>query len=618
MTVYRFLPRRWFFVALVSFVILPLSLGMAADKPTRTDAAKLDAKIAELIQKLGDSRFATRERAQHELERLGLIAFDALYEAQKNDDIEIAMRARHLVRSMRVNWASDNDAAEVRRILREFGSQDEQERRIRMDRLASLEGGVGIEALCRLVRFESSIVLSKRAALLVMQNADPNTDEAKQELHDMILATVGLSKRPGTEWLKTFAKSLTHPDETIAKWKELTKQEHDVYIETPKKSGREIVRDLIRWQVDFLRRTDRQQEAVAALEQSLDLLKGTREEILETVDWLMERDAWPIVEQVAQKFSEEFNNDALLLYRLAESYAQQEKRKQADEIAEKALKLTPDDPDAHVVAAFSLQDRGLIEWAEREYRFVLKMGPTGSMHDLRARMLLSEMLHDIERELAAAEVLQGAVDAMEKDPAVKNTLDNRLGRNPGSIVSRMHYFYACDFAAKGNKKKQIEHLDRGVAADPTDADVLIAMYRVDPPSEQWRAGVLRRIEAASGHFRDEMEEHDKQVARAPSEPTRNWARRQLASAANQYAWLVSNTTGNYDEALRASKRSLEIRSDTGGYLDTLGRCYYAKGDLENAVKYQQKAVDVEPHSRQIRRQLEFFKRELAKQNQGEK
>jgi hypothetical protein len=46
-------------------------------------------------------------------------------------------------------------------------------------------------------------------------------------------------------------------------------------------------------------------------------------------------------------------------------------------------------------------------------------------------------------------------------------------------------------------------------------------------------------------------------------------------------------------------------------LDTLGRCYYAAGDLENAVKYQSQAVKLDQHSGQMRRQLEFFQKELA-------
>ena len=102
------------------------------------------------------------------------------------------------------------------------------------------------------------------------------------------------------------------------------------------------------------------------------------------------------------------------------------------------------------------------------------------------------------------------------------------------------------------------------------------------------------------------------MVRSPhSEAEREEATRLLASANNQLAWLVSNTTGDFDEALRCSHRSLELAPDTAGFLDTLGRCYYAKGDYENAVKHQTRAAELEPHSGQIRRQLELFKKTLS-------
>jgi tetratricopeptide (TPR) repeat protein len=84
----------------------------------------------------------------------------------------------------------------------------------------------------------------------------------------------------------------------------------------------------------------------------------------------------------------------------------------------------------------------------------------------------------------------------------------------------------------------------------------------------------------------------------------------LATANNQLAWLVSNTEGDFDEAVRCSLRSLDLRPDAAGYYDTLGRCYYAKGDYANAVSNQSKAVEMEPHSPQIVRQLELFKKAL--------
>ncbi len=144
-----------------------------------------------------------------------------------------------------------------------------------------------------------------------------------------------------------------------------------------------------------------------------------------------------------------------------------------------------------------------------------------------------------------------------------------------------------------------------------NADALIAMYRAKPPSDEWRQNVIKQIEAASGNFRDQIRVSSQRHAETPNGPQKEWAGRQLAAANNQLAWLVGNTEGDFDEALRCSQQSLELRPDTGGYLDTLGRCYFSVGDLKNAVRSQKRAVELDPYSQQIRRQLELFEKALA-------
>jgi tetratricopeptide (TPR) repeat protein len=94
---------------------------------------------------------------------------------------------------------------------------------------------------------------------------------------------------------------------------------------------------------------------------------------------------------------------------------------------------------------------------------------------------------------------------------------------------------------------------------------------------------------------------------------RAWAAYQLAVSNNQLAWLLANTDGDVDEALRCSQRSLELQPHRAGFLDTLGRCYYAKKDFENAVKYQLQAVALEPHSPLLIKQLELFQEALRLQ-----
>ena len=97
----------------IGALFLALSAGrnsrlpaQATDQPATKEASSAQQlKVDRLIIQLGDPQYANRTRAQEELKQLGLAAFDALHRAQEHDDIEIAMRARYLVRSMRVQWA---------------------------------------------------------------------------------------------------------------------------------------------------------------------------------------------------------------------------------------------------------------------------------------------------------------------------------------------------------------------------------------------------------------------------------------------------------------------------------------------------------------------------------
>ena len=77
-----------------------------------------------------------------------------------------------------------------------------------------------------------------------------------------------------------------------------------------------------------------------------------------------------------------------------------------------------------------------------------------------------------------------------------------------------------------------------------------------------------------------------------------------STAVSSRAWPVSLTG-------RASNLDL-------GHVDTLGRCYYAAGDFENAVKVQSRAVELDPHSQQMKRQLALFQEALEKKKKSEK
>ena len=149
--------------------------------------------------------------------------------------------------------------------------------------------------------------------------------------------------------------------------------------------------------------------------------------------------------------------------------------------------------------------------------------------------------------------------------------------------------------------KQKEFLDKGLAADPEDLDVLIACYHLPGQTPEYHAKIVESIKKTSEKLRDDIT-----------------ANPEDAAACNQYAWLVGNTEGNFDEAIKCSQKSIELQPEEGGYYDTLAHAYFGKGDLENAVKNQLKAAELDPHSGLIQRKLELFRKKLEEKKKAEK
>jgi tetratricopeptide (TPR) repeat protein len=559
-----------------------------------------------LIAELGASDFAAREKAQQSLAQLGLEAFDALHAAQNHDDPEIALRARYLVRSMSVRWFSESDAPETVRLLQGYGDLQEGERRNRMDKLASLEGRQGILPLCRLARFETLDPLAKYAALQIIEAAPPETAEAKAAFIKAVREITGSSKRVAANWLRIYAKTLAEPASALEEWDEATKAEQALVARSQDHSI-EIARDLYRYQIELLRKLARDDEAANVTRRMFGLLEKAPDKIPEFVGWLMETKAWPRVLELADKFPPAFETNPQLLYCVAQASQQLGQNEKADEIASRAVALNPENLDEHVRTGYRLEhEHGLVKWAQREFEHVIKLAAADSVTVCKARIYLSELLHDQLRELAAAEALQPMCDQLQKSDAYKETV-SRV-RNPDVIVARMNYFYACHFLEQEDPEKQKKHLELALCGEEEDADVLIAMYRLKHAGEAFVAKTKEKIAATIKEYRAEVETYVANVQRAGDlGPGSNLEL--LAHGYNQYAWLVGNTFGDYDEAVQFSHKSLEIRPNYGGFLDTLGRCYYAKGDLANAVKYQSRAAKITSHSGQIRRQLEFFVKE---------
>ncbi len=591
---------------LLMVMTLAIGPGIRGDEPDLESRQALAAKVDALIADLGAEQFARREFAQAALKQMGLVAFDALIEAQRHPDIEVALRASYLVRSLPIRWSRETDSRPVKGLLSTYSDANRADRLTRMKQLAELPDSSGIEALCRLVRFETDHLLSKEAALLAISHLPSENATARQELAARIRTTIELSQRPGARWMLTYAQTLESREETAADWQQIVDAEFENLARFPETTDRRIVRDLLRWQAELLRQLDRPDAAMDAIRRTLDLMDGDRMEIFDIVDWSLERKAWTVIDEIAARFPLEFNKEADLIYRLAEAQRKRGQEAAAHETAARALAMHPSVSERHLETALTLMFRQMYDWSENEYRFVIDSQPNENRDTLHARYSLADMLFDLGRTKDAAEIAQAAANAIENEPRLL-----QVSRRPAAMVRGTATFYqAMHHGELKEYDKQIELLEKAIGLVPAQPDYLIAMYRVEEADQKFRNATLARIQSSEKRLQDTIRLAEHRM-RSPRPENRADGAELLAEAYNELAWLVGNTTGDYRNALQCSLKSLELEPGSGAFLDTLGRCYYAVGDLKNAVKTQQMAVERAPYYQQIKRQLQFFEAELA-------
>ncbi|MGD9644381.1 MAG: hypothetical protein AB7U73_01630 [Pirellulales bacterium] len=604
----RFWSRRC--AAAVGLAFLIASASARADEPAAQPSGAPEApaapasdgvdenQIAKLIRQLGDERFAVREAAQQELARLGFEAFEALTEAENDPDIEVASRARYLVRLMRFEFTRPDDPPDVKQALQEYESLDAAGRLDRIRRLASQVDEARLGALCRLVRFEKSQTLSKRAALAVMQQK-PGALPADRRA-EVIRKALGKSPRPAAAWLRAYLDVEAQTGDAVARFDELVKAEEQLLSDAADRTQPDLVVSLLWVEADLFERLGREDEAVAVMERIAALEPGDTSSLFALLDRLSERKAWTVIDGLATRLAERFNQEAVLGYALAAARRKQGDESRAQEAADRAFGLNPNEANAHLEVAQHLQRQGAPDWSEREFRHVIQLGPAEGINAIYAGTLLADLLHDKGDDAGASQVLETTLASLAKaNQAGGDAIDPRgfLGKH---IHTRFNYYRACQLASTPDEAKQLEHLLEAAKHDPQDADVLIALHRLQNLSAEQRQQTEAWIATAAADFR-------RQIAENPGDPL----------PYNQLAWLLSNTDRDQEEALKCSLESLKLRPDSAGFMDTLARCYFSLKDYERAVEWQTKAVAGEPHSGLMRRQLELFEKTLAEKQSRE-
>jgi len=290
---------------------------------------------------------------------------------------------------------------------------------------------------------------------------------------------------------------------------------------------------------------------------------------------------------------------AALLYCLAEAQADQGQEAEAENTATRARALIPGadlaSAYAHWENALRLQRRGRFRWAEAEYRRTIESEVPE--FQVRGRIVLAEMKHDQGDHLGAGQVLE---ETLQGPPQPLQIILARMEQSPASLRARAEYFYACHWEEQGDRQKQRVHLDKAIESDPAELDTLIALYKLADVDPEHRRKTLELIAKAAAALR-------RGVEAVPDDPTDY----------NQFAWLVGNTEGDAEEALRCARKAVELSPTSGAYHDTLAHVYFGRGDYRGAVEHQERAAELEPHSGLIAKQLKLFRQKLAESKGGE-
>ena len=617
MIVLRFLLPAVFVVAFGS-----TQYGQAVDAQESTGTQIADAPaedIQQLIAQLGDDRYVIRVRAKEKLQQLGLEAFDELRQAKEHDDSEIAVAAHYLISSLLVSWSKESDPAPVREALSEYGAQDPSERESRIGMLAKLSDRQGLEALVRLVRFETDLSLSRMAALKLMQQPMSTGEDRRQQNSKAVLGTLKNSDRQAADWLRVYAKDLADSGYSANDWRELLKkQRRDLDVGTADEASRPSVLELIRICAVRAAAAGNRREGLQLAADNMDLIPPTTRDLVEASSWAVDNALHEFVLSLRDKNVRLFKTHALLLYGAAQAEKLNGNDAEAERLAAEAIAINgfPSDKavldalssneaeeiaQAHLLVAEELSQRGLFDWARNEYQHIVENIALTSIAGVRTRGRLADMLGELQLHDEVIATLQPIMDRINKDEVLRN----RMRMN---LVNLSYYQSQLDFhkGLKAEKEGDIATAKRSMRSAynefRSNIDILIAMYRLDTDGDRdWTQSIKRDL---AGHVRSiESEMHTletrfRELGGRPDDV------QLLSQSLNEYAWLVSNTEGDFKRALKASLRSLELTPDDGAKTDTLARCYIALGEYEKARDAQSRAVELMPHSPPMLRQLE--------------
>jgi len=607
---------------LVPLLFIPSSQIFAAADSASTPPPSSPDQIHHLIEALGDADYFVRQKAEFDLGKIGFEAVEALTEAREHDDMEIAARAGRLLGTIRGNWSVPGDSSDIVQLLAGYDSQDDGSRALLIGRLIDLPDSHGIPGVCRIIRYERSLSLAKTAALQLlkaMAGSDlPATLEKKEPFvapkaprvgeKPILVTTVqnGLEKcrRAPARWVVAWSRARYDPPALAGIWTRFAAEEESLLFRQPRDTSMAIVESLLGFQIAALRKIGRGADAASSVDRLIKLRRGEPDGLARLMNWLIDQEDWPAIRLVENRCQATIAESVDLLYLVGEAQIRRGDAVAAEQSAGRAMKLNADNDEPslakHYQAGERLEQRGRFQWATKEWEHVIHNAPPQSPLAAAAARSLSELYNDLDDNRRAAETLGVVTRAFAKRSNQWPMLnqDNGDPQSLGTLRARMCFFEACHWKLQGDRAKQSECLDKALATQSYDIEVLIECYQLRDPPAGYHARICKLIEKRLCELREQIADLGSNIS--------------AAQPCNEFAWLVANTEGDLDEALRFAKRSLAlVGGEYGAYCDTLARVYSAKGDYSNAVKHQTRAAELLPFNHAVQKQLSMFREKAS-------
>ncbi len=289
-----------------------------------------------------------------------------------------------------------------------------------------------------------------------------------------------------------------------------------------------------------------------------------------------------------KKIEEQFGDDALVQYRLAEYYKKNNNKQKYEEYSRKVILNKALDVETQIEflrmyitesMADSMKRKEGIELAEALVKqntnnahalafYGDVLGLTQSTIHLSAEQYKKALQIDPSTYLVWERLLLGYADRSTADSLILYS-EKALRVFPNQ--ARLHYLNGIGYTFTRDYAKAVKSLNRAIDMQPEEkTDELADMYVALGDAYNYMK-----------NYPQSDSSYETALKIAPLN----------AGLLNNYAYYLSVRGARLDDAERMSKKSLELRKNDPTFMDTYGWIMYRQGKYDKALEYIQKAID---------------------------